>query len=156
MGQRFRVGDSTFEDVQAYLFQMINGLRNALTAQTRVFTGHSLRVSLSDKLHNARAILRDFKCFGPGVWSRFSASREEVLWYYRSLVSAYRSTGAGAMVDELDLVVSEIALRCGDVPKKTNGRPVVEGPVSAGDTLRLGTMYFAIVAAPPVIDPGAA
>jgi hypothetical protein len=37
---------------------------------------------------------------------------------------------------------------------QVNGRPVVEAPVSTGDTLRLGTVDFSIVAAPLLIDAG--
>lgn len=53
-----------------------------------------LRVSCADKLHNARTILLDLYEHGAGVWSRFrSGSRDNVLWYYRSLA---RSFGAKA------------------------------------------------------------
>jgi (p)ppGpp synthase/HD superfamily hydrolase len=72
--------------------------------------GHpSLRVSLADKLHNARAILSDFREIGDELWARFSASREQTLWYYRALVTAFRDAGAdGPMLRELDRVVTEI------------------------------------------------
>lgn len=45
----------------------------------------TLRVSLADKLHNARSILSD----GPDVWARFSAGREEQLWYYGALADIF-------------------------------------------------------------------
>jgi hypothetical protein len=35
-----------------------------------------LRVSLADKLHNARAILRDFLRHGPDFWDRFNIDAE--------------------------------------------------------------------------------
>jgi (p)ppGpp synthase/HD superfamily hydrolase len=66
------------------------------------------RVSAADKLHNARAILADHRKVGDEVWRRFTADREQVLWYYRSLVSAFRDTGTGHLADELDRVVSEL------------------------------------------------
>lgn len=46
-----------------------------------------LRVSLADKLHNARAILRDLRTHGEAMWSRFNAGGGAAphLWYYRSL-----------------------------------------------------------------------
>ena len=42
-----------------------------------------LRVSLADKVHNARAILRDLRNpeIGERIWSRFSQPREDTLWY---------------------------------------------------------------------------
>ena len=50
-----------------------------------------LLVSASDKLHNARAIVTDQHRGGAEVWNRLSAPREDTLWYYRSLVSAFRA-----------------------------------------------------------------
>src|SRR5690606_28697568 len=38
------------------------------------------RVSCADKLHNARAILRDYRTEGEALWSRFNAGRDEVMW----------------------------------------------------------------------------
>ncbi len=37
-----------------------------------------LRVSLADKLHNARSILRDLEQVGAAVWQRFNVGREIV------------------------------------------------------------------------------
>jgi len=46
---------------------------------------------------------------GADVWSRFSAGRGEQLWYYRALVTAFRTAGAPALlVDELDVVVADL------------------------------------------------
>jgi GTP pyrophosphokinase len=65
-------------------------------------------VSASDKLHNARAILADFRASGDRLWDRFTGGRDGTLWYYRALVDAYRESGASRLVDELDLVVTEL------------------------------------------------
>ena len=43
-----------------------------------------LRVSLADKLHNARAILFDLRA-GHDVFARFNARRDDQLWYYDAL-----------------------------------------------------------------------
>jgi GTP pyrophosphokinase len=66
------------------------------------------RVSSADKLHNARSILADYRAVGDGLWTRFTAGKDDTLWYYRSLVASFRSAGGGRLVDELDLVVSEL------------------------------------------------
>jgi (p)ppGpp synthase/HD superfamily hydrolase len=74
-----------------------------------------LRVSTADKLHNARAILADFRRHGEALWNRFTADREGVLWYYRALVTAYQAKGGSPLTEELDRVVSEIErLAAGD------------------------------------------
>ena len=65
-------------------------------------------VSAADKLHNARAILADLHRHGDAVWQRFTADRAGVLWYYRSLVTAFRETDTGYLADELDRVVTEL------------------------------------------------
>lgn len=68
-----------------------------------------LRVSAADKLHNARAILADFRRHGDALWPRFSGAREGTLWYYRTLIGAYREAGGGGfLVDELDRTVTEL------------------------------------------------
>ena len=71
-----------------------------------------LRVSLADKLYNARTILRDLRAHGDDLWGRFNHGKKEQLWYYRGLVDAFRRSGhvgeLASLVDELDLVVREI------------------------------------------------
>ena len=49
----------------------------------------ALLVSASDKLHNARATLRDFREHGASVWDRFTGTREQILENYAGLISAY-------------------------------------------------------------------
>lgn len=66
-------------------------------------------VSASDKLHNARAILSDFRCVGDKLWARFTGGKDGTLWYYRALVAAFRTSGANPqLVADLDLVVTDI------------------------------------------------
>jgi len=50
----------------------------------------ALRVSLADKLHNARSILLDYRTHGDDLWSRFGQSRGlATRVYYRELASAF-------------------------------------------------------------------
>ncbi len=65
-------------------------------------------VSAADKLHNARAILRDLRANGEALWPRFNGGKDGTLWYYRALVSAFMQAGDHDLFDELDRVVSEI------------------------------------------------
>ena len=51
-----------------------------------------LRVSLADKLFNARAILRDYLLVGDDVWTRFQAGRDGQLWYYRELADRFNGS----------------------------------------------------------------
>ncbi len=65
-------------------------------------------VSASDKLHNALAIVHNLREDGEEVWERFKSGKAGALWYYRSLVSAFREHGESALLDELDRVVTEM------------------------------------------------
>ncbi len=71
-----------------------------------------LRISLADKLHNARSIRHDLRVSGDAVWDRFNAGAAFQLHYYRGLVEAFRSrTEIGftsPMLDELNEVVAAI------------------------------------------------
>ena len=66
-------------------------------------------MSLADKLDNARAIVADYRVVGEALWSRFSAGRTEQLWYYRSLVEAFREVRPpGRLLEQLEISVSEL------------------------------------------------
>ena len=85
-----------------------------------------LRVSLADKLHNARAILLDFRTVGDELWSRFKPREgEPVRRYYRELHVAFTARAddmgpntrplleeLGRTLDELDrLAGSDLTCR---------------------------------------------
>ena len=77
-------------------------------AHLRDSAGSDLRVSLADKLHNARELLADYRSEGDRLWSRFNAGKADQLWYYQSLVAAFKQCGMrGQMLVEFDRVVSE-------------------------------------------------
>ncbi|HEY2046911.1 MAG TPA: HD domain-containing protein [Candidatus Udaeobacter sp.] len=66
-------------------------------------------VSASDKLHNTRAILAELRRHGLEVFERFGGKKDGTVWYYRTLVTAFRQHDDHSdLVDELDRVVSEI------------------------------------------------
>jgi (p)ppGpp synthase/HD superfamily hydrolase len=67
----------------------------------------TLLVSLSDKIHNARSILRDLRKpeIGTTVWERFKSAKEETLWYYRELANAFQGLLPGQLADELVEIV---------------------------------------------------
>ena len=64
-------------------------------------------VSGADKLHNARAIVSDLRSVGPAVFDRFSAGRDDTLWYYRQLAKIFSSRRA-PMAKQLDATVAEM------------------------------------------------
>ncbi len=74
-----------------------------------------LRVSLADKLHNARAICLDYRTHGESLWVRFKAGEgQSVRWYYRALARAFHAQGdalgpqALPILEELERTVDEL------------------------------------------------
>ncbi|MDF5718642.1 MAG: HD domain-containing protein [Rhizonema sp. NSF051] len=67
------------------------------------------RVSLADKLHNARSILSDLFREGEATWKKFQGGKEGTLWYYRTLLEVFLETDADSwFVQEFNRVVSEL------------------------------------------------
>jgi (p)ppGpp synthase/HD superfamily hydrolase len=58
-------------------------------------------ISCADKLHNARSIHDDYHEVGEKIWDRFTASREQTLWYYRAIVEALASNWNHSILDKL-------------------------------------------------------
>jgi (p)ppGpp synthase/HD superfamily hydrolase len=67
----------------------------------------TLLVSLADKIHNARSILRDLRKpeVGAAVWGRFKASKQDTLGHYRELAQAFRRRLPGQLTEELSEIV---------------------------------------------------
>jgi len=65
-------------------------------------------VSAADKLYNVRSILKDSRQVGDSVWERFTGRKDGSLWYYRSLVEAFRQAESTPLVEELDCTVLEL------------------------------------------------
>jgi (p)ppGpp synthase/HD superfamily hydrolase len=84
--------------------------KEAYIAHVRTAPPSVRLVSACDKLHNARAILSDYREHGESLWERFSGGRDETLWYYRELIEAFTTHGRTRLVDELDRVVTELEL----------------------------------------------
>jgi GTP pyrophosphokinase len=70
----------------------------------------ALRVSLADKLHNARSILTDLRDHGPSMWhdKGFNAGAADQRWYYVELARVLAQRHPGATTRELERVVAEL------------------------------------------------
>jgi GTP pyrophosphokinase len=82
--------------------------KEAYIAHISVASAPVRLVSAADKLHNARAVLEDYRIVGEALWKRFNGGKEGTLWYYRAAVDALRKSGTSPLIEELDRVVSEI------------------------------------------------
>ena len=67
-------------------------------------------VVAADKLHNAQCIVRDLRrpSVGAELWSRFRASRQELLWYYRAALEALADGWEHELLGELREAVGEL------------------------------------------------
>lgn len=66
------------------------------------------RISCADKLHNARCVLADYRQVGEDLWSRFTGSRAQTLWYYRALADTFMDLGPRPLAEELARTVREL------------------------------------------------
>ncbi len=69
----------------------------------------ALLVPAADKLHNARAILADYRQLRDRLWERFNATRADELWYYGKLREVFCQRAAEvSVVQEFARVVEHL------------------------------------------------
>lgn len=66
------------------------------------------RVTLADKVHNARSILSDWYRIGDAVWERFKTGKSETLWYFKSIAEVDRELGSTPLGEELTRVIAQL------------------------------------------------
>ena len=76
-------------------------------AHLRTADEDTLWVSLADKVHNARTILRDLRKpdIGEKVWARFNVPTKQTLWYYHSLADIFCERLSNQLSNELREIV---------------------------------------------------
>jgi (p)ppGpp synthase/HD superfamily hydrolase len=81
--------------------------RQAYLTHLRKADRDILNVSLADKVHNARAILRDLRKrdIGEKVFERFSQPKKDILEYYSNLADIFREKLPGQLSNELHEIV---------------------------------------------------
>ena len=71
----------------------------------------TLLVSLADKVHNVRSLVIEYRQIGERLWDRFTADREQSLWYYESLLAVFQNAKCdrcALLVDELSRSLAEL------------------------------------------------
>jgi len=71
---------------------------------------HIQLVSAADKLHNLRSMIKDYEEVGDKVWSRFKRGKDDIAWYYRSVLASLREGGLSGhpLMKELDALITEL------------------------------------------------
>jgi (p)ppGpp synthase/HD superfamily hydrolase len=83
--------DSLTEDAEAkgdWFVRKTRYLEHLKTA-----TPSALLVTAADKTHNARSLVTDIEMSGVAYLDRFSATGEQTLWYYESVLAVLRERG---------------------------------------------------------------
>lgn len=83
-------------------------------------------VSASDKLHNVRTILADYRQHGKAIWKRFNGKKEGTLWYYRALSDEYQRRNRNRITGELAIAVEQLERTVG----RSSRSPAKNGSVS--------------------------
>src|SRR6266702_3589084 len=65
-------------------------------------------VSGSDKLHNVRTVITDYRQDGEAIWKRFSGGRDGTLWYYRALSDEFQRRKPNRITKELAIALQEL------------------------------------------------
>lgn len=78
-----------------------------------------LRVSLADKLHNARAIVADLRTEGDSLWDRFTGDPKQQAWYYGALLEVFQKRHNSPLVNELAVAVAELTQRAATAPPRS-------------------------------------
>jgi (p)ppGpp synthase/HD superfamily hydrolase len=76
-------------------------------------------VSASDKLHNVRTVIADYRQDGESIWKRFSGGRDGTLWYYRALSDEFQRRKTNRITRELAIAVRELEKTAGLKPRKS-------------------------------------
>ena len=76
----------------------------------RTMDKDTLLISLSDKVHNARSILRDLRKdeIGKQIWQRFSQPKDRTIWYYENLADTFKALLPGQLANELSDIVAAL------------------------------------------------
>jgi (p)ppGpp synthase/HD superfamily hydrolase len=70
-------------------------------------------VSASDKLHNVRTVIADYRQDGESIWKRFSGGRDGTLWYYHALSGEFQRRKSNRITRELEIAVHELEKAAG-------------------------------------------
>jgi (p)ppGpp synthase/HD superfamily hydrolase len=101
----------------------------------------ALLVTAADKIHNGRCIAADLRTYGPGFWSTFNASADELLWYSTSVDAAIAQRLPDTTIAEaLHRAVDELVEAAG---ADRDHIPAVGGSRSTEDTWMRGSVFSA-------------
>jgi (p)ppGpp synthase/HD superfamily hydrolase len=82
--------------------------KEAYISSMREASPSAIRVSLADKVYNARSTLQDLRFEGETAWLKFNGGKDGTLWYYEQLIQAFEIHGSNPLLSELIRTVDQI------------------------------------------------
>lgn len=82
--------------------------KEAYIAHIPEMSSQAALVSAADKIYNANSIIKDHRLIGEEIWQRFKAKKEGTLWYYNSLLNAFRQREITPIIEELTRVIQQL------------------------------------------------
>lgn len=112
-------GRKRYEDIKVRFGERVADIVSACTQQNnRAYVAgipnlspSARLVSVADKLHNSRSMVRDYREVGERLWDRFHGDKEDKLKYYRALTDAFmriNDARCNPIVAEINRVVTEL------------------------------------------------
>jgi (p)ppGpp synthase/HD superfamily hydrolase len=74
-----------------------------------------LRVSLADKIHNARSTLSALDTLGPRAWELYNAGPAAQAWWYESLAQIFAARSSGYLAHEFARLAAEVIRQAQEV-----------------------------------------
>jgi (p)ppGpp synthase/HD superfamily hydrolase len=65
-------------------------------------------VAVADKIHNLESLLLAYKEYGPRVWKKFNASKEQKLWFENEVLRMLKETWQHPLIDEYEKLLVQI------------------------------------------------
>ena len=82
--------------------------KEAHLARLREASASVRLVAAADKLHNARALVREYRVRGEALWDHFRGGRDGTLWYYRTAADVLSNVEETPLVEELQRTVAQL------------------------------------------------
>jgi (p)ppGpp synthase/HD superfamily hydrolase len=91
--------------------------KEAFLARLRTASPSIRLVVAADKLHNLRALTREYRRKGESLWKHFQGGRDDTLWYHRSVAEILEAGGDSLLVAELQRTREELERLIAENPK---------------------------------------
>lgn len=65
-------------------------------------------ISVADKIHNAQSLLALHAAGGPGIWSKFNATKEQKIWFEEAMLAMLKESWQNPMVGEYGILVAKL------------------------------------------------